>query len=219
MSSATMKMRDPNFLAIEMASLAIGRGNQSSSRVETREGRTVGLALVVVPSLVYQLVVDVSRLDGVQEVEEELAVLESGILKAPHAAALASLLYLVVRPSHDVTIRDLLPAFAQTRHRREDVPPHHLPDETEGEGTRSVDEVGSLDSNELEVESAAEIDSVVRILDGLEAGEGKGSFGDSAPGDGAGRELVEGLEENESVLPHQIPSVTARAWFVHRSSP
>lgn len=50
-----------------------------------------------------------------------------------------------------------------------------------------------MNSDNVHVRRFGEVDGIVCVFDGFEAGEGERGFGDSSPDDGAGKDLVERL--------------------------
>lgn len=173
--------------------------NNSHTEKEERQ-RTIRLALLVVPPLVHQRIIDIARLERIQQIQEKVSRPQPRILEAPHRTRLAPLLDLLIRPFDDIPIRDLPSALGETRHRRENVAAHHLPDEAERERSGTVDEVRALNSDHLHPVRFREVDGVVGVFDRLEARERERGFRDAPPDDGAGDDLVERLEEDEAVL-------------------
>lgn len=197
-------MTHPSLRAIEIASLAVISGDHQfrSTRKASQEWekRTIGSAFLVIATVVDERVVDVSRFDRIEQIEEEFRVLESGILETSHCRRFPSFLDLIVRPPDDFSIRDFLPVLAETRHRRQNVPSHHLPDESKGESPLTVDEIGSLDTDDVHVVLSGEVEAVICVLYRLETRERKRGFRNSSPNDRPRIDLVERLKENKSIL-------------------
>ena len=177
-----------------------GRRDQVSPREGRLEKPTIGLALVVGPAVVHERVVDISRLERLEQVEEELGILQTRILEAAHRRLLPALLDLIVRPFDDIRVGHLATVLAQRRHRAQDVAPHHLPHEAEGQGPRPVDNVGTLDPDNVHVVLLGEVEAVVGVLDRLEPRERERRLRHSSPRDRAGDHLVERLQQYEAVL-------------------
>jgi len=64
----------------------------------------------------------------------------------------------------------------------------------------TVDEIRSLNTDDVHVTLTSEVETVVGVFDSFEAGEGERRFSNSTPNDGARINLVERLKENETVL-------------------
>lgn len=138
-SSGTRKISAPSFLAMEIASLAALVSWLSNSQHRT-ELTILPLGLKV-GTILDKRVVDDTRFDGVEEIEEEDGVAESGVFEAAHGTRLAALFHRLVRPFDHILIGNAFTVLADLGEGLVDAQAHELPYQTEHESSGPVDNV------------------------------------------------------------------------------
>jgi hypothetical protein len=153
-------------------------------------------------SVVDEGIVYDTRLDAVQQIQEEHRIGQAWVLETSHGRRLAALLDGVIGPSDHFLVSDPFTVLGDRRERLIDRDSHELPDETENQGFCTVDDIGSLDADQVHTVCLTEIDGVIGIFDSFESGQLLAFLwlGHSPPNDRSWNNLVESLQQDMTIL-------------------
>lgn len=78
----------------------------------------------------HQLIVDAALLDGINEIDHDLAIGNRWIIEVPQLRLLAGIGEPCVHPLHDLLLNDGIARVGQPRQNRQSVGAHQLPDQS-----------------------------------------------------------------------------------------
>jgi len=148
-----------------------------------------------------EIVADGAVFDRINEIDDGEGGGDVGVLEGGDGGALSVAGEGLVDPGDNLVIGDAPFSASKLVEDGEGMSSHHLPDDGEGEGLASIEDILSVNSDQGELHLLSELEGVVAVLDLLHVASHLLVRGlvDTVPVDDAGLDLVEELDEDKTV--------------------